>query len=57
LASEGWIKGAIGWVPRAGLVVAAGLIVAGSDWIDLAGLALGGAICAWDWMRRRPARV
>ncbi|MFM7345024.1 MAG: TRAP transporter permease [Tagaea sp.] len=55
LASEGWIKGAIGWIPRGGLVVAAGLVIAGDDWVDLAGLALGGAICAWDWTRNRVA--
>jgi TRAP-type uncharacterized transport system fused permease subunit len=53
LASEGWIKGAIGWVPRGGLLVASGMVIAGEDWLDLAGLGLGAAICAWDWMRVR----
>jgi TRAP transporter 4TM/12TM fusion protein len=53
LASEGWVKGAIGWIPRGGLLVASGMVIAGEDWIDLAGLALGGAICVWDWMRVR----
>lgn len=55
LASEGWIKGAIGWIPRGALVVSAGMVIAGDGWVDLAGLALGGAICVWDWTRHRGA--
>ncbi|MGQ0663873.1 MAG: TRAP transporter permease [Pseudomonadota bacterium] len=57
LASEGWIRGPLNLALRAGLLVAAFLLVAGSLWLDIAGLAIGGGIYAWRYIRSRQARA
>jgi TRAP-type uncharacterized transport system fused permease subunit len=54
LASEGWLRGPLGWAERGALLLASALLVIGDYWFgavgDGLGLALGLAI--WLWRRR-----